>query len=118
MTLALPLLLAAVYYVDPQAGNDQNSGTAITAPWKTLARIAAADFPSGDRILLKSGSVFREPLRPHNSGVPGQPIVVDRYGEGPLPRIEAGDLAEDAVLLRNLQHIEVRHLEITNRGTA
>jgi len=109
---------AAAWYVDSARGDDAKAGNAPAAAWRTLARVASTDFQPGDRILLRSGSVFREPLRPRSSGSPEAPIVIDRYGDGALPRVDAGNIAEDAVLLRNLQHIEVRHLEVTNRGAA
>jgi hypothetical protein len=108
----------AAWFVDSAAGNDANAGNSAAAAWRTLKRVAEADFQPGDRILLRCGSVFREQLAPHSSGSPGAPIVIDRYGEGPMPRIDAGDVSEDAVLLRNVQHIEVRNLEVTNRGAA
>ena len=120
MRLLLALWLAAAapaatWYVDSAAGDDARAGSSPRTAWRSLAPVAARDFAPGDRILLKSGSVFREALRPHTSGAPKAPLVIDRYGEGPLPRIE-GAGAEDAVLLYNVHDIEVRNLEITNRG--
>lgn len=109
--------LAATYYVDSDRGRDANSGTNIAEPWRTLARISTTDFRPGDRILLHCGSVWHEPLQPHSSGEEGAPIVIDRYGEGSRPRIEIQNGPENAVLLRNVQQIELRNLEIVNRGT-
>jgi len=109
---------AATWYVDSAAGSDANSGDSPRTAWRSLARIATHEFAPGDRILLRGGSVFREQLRPRSSGAANAPLVIDRYGEGPLPRIEAGDVAEDAVLVYNLQYMEIGHLEITNHGRA
>ena len=107
---------AATYYIDSSAGDDARSGTSASAAWRSLQHVSQSDFKPGDRILLKSGSVFHEQLAPHSSGADRAPIVIDRYGEGALPRIDAAGAAEDAVLLRNVQHVEARHLEITNHG--
>ncbi len=108
-------LEAATYYVDSAAGKDANAGTSMSAPWKTLAKVNAASFQAGDRILFKSGSIWRGQLAPRSSGGPDAPIVIDRYGKGTFPRID-GEGVADTVLLRNVQQIELRNLEITNRG--
>ena len=107
--------LPSTYYVDATLGNDNNSGTA--APWKSLAKINQTDFKPGDHILLHSGSVWHEQLQPRTSGAPNAPIVFDHYGDGPRPRIDANGTIEDAVLIRNIEQIEIHNLEITNQGT-
>ena len=110
--------VAATYYVDATSGSDTNPGTAITAPWKTLAKVDTTEFKPGDRILLRAGDIWHEQLAPRSSGSAAAPIVFDRYGEGPRPRLEGQGTIEDVVLLRNVQQIEVHNLEITNRGDA
>src|ERR1700723_2581973 len=79
---------AATYYVDFAKGADANSGTEERAPWKTLEKVNAARFLPGDRILLKSGSSWQGQLSPASSGGDGAPLVIDRYGKGPRPRID------------------------------
>jgi hypothetical protein len=108
---------AATYYVDSARGSDTNPGVTITAPWKTLAKVNTTSLKPGDRILLGAGSVWHEQLAPRNSGSAAAPIVFDRYGEGPRPRLEGDGTIDDVVLLRNVQQIEVHNLEITNHGT-
>ncbi len=117
--LALPLTMhAATYYVSSTQGADSNPGTSPAAAWKTLGKVNSTDFTRGDRILLGSGSVWHEQLAPRSSGAEGAPIVLDRYGEGPMPTVAGDGEHPDAVLLRNVQQIELHHLEITNRGTS
>jgi Right handed beta helix region len=107
---------AATYYVDSVHGKDSNPGTAPDAPWQTLAKVSAEQFRPGDRILLRSGSAWRGQLAPKSSGAEGGPIVFDRYGEGPKPRIDGDGSVDDAVRLYNVQYVELRNLEVTNRG--
>jgi len=110
--------LATTYYVDSGAGKDANPGTGAETPWKSLAKVSATEFKPGDRILLHGGSVWSEQLQPHSSGFANEPIIFDRYGTGPRPRLEGNGAVEDVVLLRNVQQIEVHNLEITNHGSA
>jgi len=109
---------AATYYVDSAKGADGNSGTEERAPWKTIGKVNASRFQPGDRILLKSGSAWQGQLAPASSGGDGAPIVIDRYGKGPRPRINGAGQVQDALRLYNVQWIEVRNLELTNQGAA
>jgi hypothetical protein len=109
---------SVTYYVDSRGGNDATDGTTQSTAWKSLAKVNATLFLPGDRILLKSGSVWKGQLWPKGSGVEGRPIVVDMYGGGVKPIIEGSGLAEDAVLLKNQEYWEIQNLEITNTGTS
>ncbi|HUJ31238.1 MAG TPA: right-handed parallel beta-helix repeat-containing protein [Candidatus Acidoferrum sp.] len=104
------------YYVDSRAGSDANSGTSLTAPWKSLDKINATTFHLGDHILLKSSSVWHGQLWPKGSGAEGNPITLGMYGGGVKPQIDCDGLAEDAVLLKNQEYWEIEDLEITNTG--
>jgi parallel beta-helix repeat protein len=66
----------ATYHVDPAAANaaDSNPGT-DAAPWRTIARAAAAaELRPGDTVLVHSG-VYREHVELKVSGVPEKPIT-------------------------------------------
>lgn len=76
----------------------------------------ATSFLPGDRILLKSGSVWAGQLWPKGSGAEGRPIKVEMYGGGVKPIIRGN--GEDAVLLKNQEYWEIQDLEITNTGPA
>jgi acetyl esterase/lipase len=106
-------VVAADYYVDCVKGHDRAPGTAPAAAWKTLGRVSATTFQPGDRILLRAGCEWTEVLAPQGSGAPGRPITVDRYGDGPKPRIR-GNGAMAAVLLNNQEGWEIANLEVTN----
>jgi hypothetical protein len=107
---------AATYYVDPQKGADNNGGISETAPWQSLAKVNAAAFAPGDRILFKSGGRWRGQLAPKGSGAEGQPIVIDVYGGRDKAVIDGAGEVEDAVRLHNQDYWDIRNLEITNFG--
>jgi Right handed beta helix region len=108
----------ATYYIDSTAGDDSAPGTAAETPWKSLEKVNATTFHPGDRILLKSGAVWRGQLWPKGSGLEARPITLGMYGGGVKPRIDTDGLADDAVLLKNQEYWEISDLEITNTGPA
>ena len=114
---AAPAPPGATFYVDGAQGSDAGSGTSPAQAWQTLARVNREPFAAGSRILLKAGGVYAGCLRPQGSGLPGRPIVVDRYGEGGKPSIHTvggPDNPEQAgVVLDNQQHWEIRNLDIS-----
>jgi hypothetical protein len=119
--LAPTFVRAANYYVDSETGDDVNSGTAISQPWKTLDRVNAQVFQPGDQLMFKAGSRFTGQLRPQGSGKIENdtpvPITIGKYGEGSKPRIDGEGQFLDTLLLRNVEFWEVSDLEITNLGT-
>ena len=105
------------YHVDSLGGDDSNAGTSPDKAWKSLEKVNATTFQPGDRILLKSNSIWRGQLWPKGSGASGHPIVVDMYGGGVKPVINGGGIA-DTVLLKNQEYWEIENLELTNTGPA
>lgn len=108
------------YYVDNSLGDDTKDGKCQTVsgscgPWKTLAKVNATTFAPGDRILFKSGGVWTGQLYPKGSGSSaGGAIVIDKYGSGNKPIINAAGAVREAFMLRNQQYWEVNNLELTN----
>jgi parallel beta-helix repeat protein len=74
----------AVYYVST-SGSDLNSGTTLSAPFKTIAKINSLSLPAGAQILFKRGETFSGSLQLHNSGTSGAPILITAYGTGAKP---------------------------------
>jgi hypothetical protein len=109
---------ATTFYVDSQRGSDSNAGTAPKHAWRSLDKVNQSQFKPGDKILLRSGSHWDGKLSPASSGAEGSPILIDRFGRGPLPRIDGNGVVEDVVRLENIEQVEVRHIEITNHGPA
>jgi hypothetical protein len=103
------------YHLDPMAGADGNSGTSAEDAWRSLSRAQDAAFVPGDRLLLKRGSRFNGGLKLNLEGTAEHPIVIEAYGEGSLPLVDAqGRLA--GIHLVESHHVIVRDLEITADG--
>ena len=87
------------YYVDSTAGSDTASGTSESQAWKSLDRVNSTVFQPGDRILMKSGSVFVGHLYPSGSGSAEAPIVIDSYGEGAKPMTAAAMITVETIAI-------------------
>lgn len=81
----------AAYYVSP-GGNDSNSGTSQSAPWRTIGRVNHASLQPGDVVYFKAGGWWRETLKPPVGGKSGAPIAFTAYGSGSKPVISGSDL--------------------------
>ena len=86
----------------------------LERPWNTLERASRARLRPGGRLLLRRRTVCSGTLAPRGSGARGRPAVIGAYGRGRRPRIDA--IAEDAVLLKDMSHVVLQDLELTNRG--
>ena len=75
---------ATTYYVDP-AGSNGNDGLTPQTPWRTLLKVGISTFQPGDLILFKRDGVWNEWLTPPSSGVAGNLIKFDAYGNGRPP---------------------------------
>jgi parallel beta-helix repeat protein len=101
-------------FVDSEAGDDQADGLAPTSAWRTLARVNTESLQPGDSLCFRAGGSWTGQLTPLGSGAPDAPIVIDRYGSGPLPKIAGGTNDLQVILLVNQQYVEINHLELTN----
>jgi hypothetical protein len=119
-TCALPRLAPATdYHVDVVRGDDAGDGRSPRHAWRSLERVQAASLAPGDRVRFRRGSVWSGQLRIVEArGEPGRPIRFEAWGRGARPRIDTAGAHEDAVLVRNSQHVELADLEVTNRGEA
>lgn len=104
-----------VYYVDP-AGDDNNTGNAPNAAWKTLDKVNSVTFIAGDQILFKSGGVWNGLLHPKGSGTEGSPIVIDQYDGTTKPIIHGGGTVNGSatIFLSKQSYWEINNLEVTN----
>ena len=78
----------AFYYVDSTLGSDTNNGLAASTsagavgPWRSLAKLKAANLVAGDTVRLVCGSTWNETLALSSSGANGNPISVIAHPAG------------------------------------
>lgn len=111
------IVFAKKYFVDSRIGDDNNIGTNQNRPWKTLSKVNQVIFAPGDVILFARGSQWDGQLVPQGNGTPQLRITFGAYGKGSLPQIMAKGKYRDALLLKNLSHIIVQDLDISNLDT-
>ena len=107
---------ADTYYFNAEYGNDANDGRSAETAWKSLDRVKGIPLEGGDEVLLKRGAVFEGPLLIEGAeGSQERPVVVDAYGEGHLPVIDASR-TPPGVRVRLSHFVEIRNIEITSDG--
>lgn len=65
-----------VYYIDPNEGSDDNSGTSLQAPWKTFRRVNQLALQPGDAVNIVHAGAFHESLALRARGSEEQPVRV------------------------------------------
>ena len=79
------------YFVDADKGDDKNSGTNPSSPWKSIEKINSTIFEPGDNIYFKRGTNYSHGLRINGDGVKDKPITVSAYGAGDAPKFTNTD---------------------------
>jgi hypothetical protein len=113
---------ATTYYFNSQTGNDNNSGTEIASPFKSLDKASKLNLKAGDKILLAAGCTFCGTLELEGiSGSAEKPVTISRYeneettNKLPNPIIDAKGFA-NGLLLKNCSYILAKNFEITGDG--
>jgi hypothetical protein len=104
------------YFADCSTKSSVSIGT-TEAPLHSIAQINAIQLKPGDSLFFKRGTTCRGQLHPQGSGNSQEPIRIDAYGEGALPRIVADSKDESAFLLFNQQYWEVNALDLSGGTT-
>jgi hypothetical protein len=74
---------AAIYYVSSSAGNDNNNGLSLGAPFATIGKVNGLNLQPGDRVLFKCGDTWRaDPLVLGKSGTAAASIEFSSYPAG------------------------------------
>ncbi len=104
---------AADFHLSP-AGDDAAAGS-LDRPWRSVERANRQRLRPGDRILLRGGATFRGGLvlDRDDSGDPAGPVVIASYGGG-RAIVDGGD--GSAVVVRGVEHAEVRDLVVVGSG--
>lgn len=129
-------IAGTIYYVSADKGSDTNSGTSESQAFQTLDKINELTLKPGDQVLLEKGSVFEnQALHVKGSGNDEAPIKISVYGEGERPKINTNGHGQweldygkhldnknhkwkgtvsSAILLQDVEYIEISGLELTN----
>ncbi len=79
------------YYIDSQAGDDDNDGLSAETAWRSHTMVNNISFQPGDVIAFKKGSQFSGPIEFTESGAEAEPIVITSYGKGEKPQFTNPD---------------------------
>jgi uncharacterized repeat protein (TIGR02059 family) len=82
--LLLNAIASATNYYVSSSGNDSNNGLSSSTPWKTIAKVNASSFATGDSIFFKRGDVWREQIVP-KSGSISKYLYYGAFGSGAKP---------------------------------
>ena len=97
------------YYVDSVNGNDENEGTDMNNPIKTVDGLVGAIFAPGTKILFKNGGEYDCAATLSCSGTKENPIVISSYGEGEKAILKT-DARAEILRLFDCSYITVSNL--------
>jgi parallel beta-helix repeat protein len=109
-------ILPAVYYINSENGNDNNSGTSADNSWKSLRKVNYFTFKPGDSVLFKKNSTWKGQLLITQNGSPGNPVVYSNYGSGNLPVIDGNNSEHYCIYVNNSSLVTVDGFEVINSG--
>src|SRR5882757_6174198 len=113
-----PAMAAGPTYYVSTSGNDNNSGTSTSSPWKTIAKVnATALGTAGATIRFNGGQTFTGCLLfdTGESGTSTSPIVVNSYGTG-RATINCSSAAGSAIRIHDTGGLSISNLNLTNTG--
>jgi hypothetical protein len=96
-----------VFYVS-QTGNDNNTGTSGSSPWKTIAKVNSARLRDGDKVLFQGGQAFQGSVIASVSGV-----TYSSYG-GSKATIQSGN--DNGITLHEVERVSVLSLIFQGNG--
>ncbi|MCK5172621.1 MAG: right-handed parallel beta-helix repeat-containing protein [Planctomycetes bacterium] len=106
---------ARVYYLDSDSGMDSNSGLTAEEAWKSLSKAGSVGLKAGDTLRIKRGSRFQGSLRIEAVGAEDHRTVIEAFGQGPPPVIDASGFLAGVHIL-NSHYVVVKDLEIVADG--
>jgi hypothetical protein len=113
--LAVARTSAHHYFVD--CSQSENGDGSQLHPWNRLDAVSDYTFQPGDTVELRRGTTCQGSLVLHGSGSPAGSIRLTAYGEGPRPKIMAGNQVTEAVLLNDAEYWQIDSLDISGGNT-
>jgi hypothetical protein len=83
-----PPAASCQFYIDSASGNDAQSGTSPSTPWRSLGKVNGTTFQPGHVICFKRGGVWTGNLQVKQSGTAANPITYGAYDTGAAPQIK------------------------------
>ncbi len=80
-------LSATNYFVSSSSGNDASDGKSAATAWKSISKVNAKTFLTGDSIFFKRGDIWRELLTVTSSGTSASYMYYGGFGTGENPKI-------------------------------
>jgi len=119
--LASMNLAAQTYYLDAVKGKDDNNGTSMQTPFKTLSKANKLKLKAGDKLLLAETRTWWGSLELNNlKGTEQQPIIVSTYSldkeSKPKRAIINGKGWLNTVAIINSSHVHLSNLAVTANG--
>lgn len=90
-SLLISHLLQATNYYLSNAGNDNNTGTSLSSPWESIAKLNTVTYAPGDTVFFLTDNVFRGQINVASGGTQMQYVVFTSYGSGAKPIITGAD---------------------------
>ena len=122
VALAILMLLAmaavaeaadATYHVDGTHGDDSNTGTSVSAPWKTIQKAFDSATP-GSTVYILAGT-YREGLTLNVSGSAAQGFITFRnHGPDRVVLDATGITASPLINITDKRYVRIEGLEIVN----
>jgi hypothetical protein len=104
------------YFVDCSSSSN-GSGESSISPWSSLDPLQSKVFLPGEVIHLRRGTECHGSLWPQGSGSADHPVRLTAYGEGPRPKIAAGNKPTQAFKLFNQEYWDVDSLDFSGGST-
>lgn len=102
------------YYINAVNGDDSANGQSKSTAWKSFINIDKLQLAAGDRILLRRGHTWTEPLHIHGNGSAANNIIINTYQYGAAPKIIIDGSAHAAIQMIDVSHCTVKNIEISN----
>lgn len=112
-----PVSGRVVRYIDSRGGDDAADGLSPATAWRSFKRVNGRRLGSGERLLLRRGSVFGEELKVSASATKDDWAEIAAYGEGFRPTIRRNRFIDDrCALIENPKYLVIRDLVVCNAG--
>lgn len=116
-TILTNAIYATNYYVSV-SGNDSNTGTSITRPFKTIQRALNIVRPGGHTIYVMGGT-YKERLIWKTPGLSTAAVILLTNYNGANVSVDGSSggtnsTQNELLLIRNMSHIEIRGINFTN----